>query len=66
MWAGVMVAQLGADEFLVAGIDCRVQFAAPVHPAESRCSCCEWKRAGMTGLRGFLRGFGMGMRRIMG
>jgi beta-galactosidase GanA len=27
----VMVASLGADEFLVAGIDCRVQFAAPVH-----------------------------------
>lgn len=27
----VMVASLGADEFLVAGIDCRVQFAPPVH-----------------------------------
>jgi len=27
----VMVASLGADEFLVAGIDCRVQFALPVH-----------------------------------
>ena len=27
----VMVAWLGADEFLVAGIDCRVQFALPVH-----------------------------------
>ena len=26
-----LVAQLGPDEFLVAGIDCRVQFAAPVH-----------------------------------
>jgi len=26
-----MVASLGADEFLVAGIDCRVQFAPPVH-----------------------------------
>jgi hypothetical protein len=25
------VAQLGPDEFLVAGIDCRVQFVAPVH-----------------------------------
>jgi len=27
----VMVASLGADEFLVAGIDCRVQFVLPVH-----------------------------------
>lgn len=27
----VMVASLGPDEFLVAGIDCRVQFAPPVH-----------------------------------
>ena len=27
----VMVASLGTDEFLVAGIDCRVQFAVPVH-----------------------------------
>ena len=27
----VMVASLVADEFLVAGIDCRVQFALPVH-----------------------------------
>jgi beta-galactosidase GanA len=27
----VVVASLGADEFLVAGIDCRVQFAPPVH-----------------------------------
>ena len=27
----VMVASLGADEFLVAGIDCRVQFVPPVH-----------------------------------
>ncbi len=27
----VMVASLGGDEFLVAGIDCRVQFALPVH-----------------------------------
>jgi beta-galactosidase GanA len=27
----VAVAALGGDEFLVAGIDCRVQFAAPVH-----------------------------------
>jgi beta-galactosidase GanA len=27
----VMVASLGKDEFLVAGIDCRVQFAPPVH-----------------------------------
>ena len=26
-----LVAQLGPDEFLVAGIDCRVMFAAPVH-----------------------------------
>jgi beta-galactosidase GanA len=26
-----LVAQLGPDEFLVAGIDCRVQFVAPVH-----------------------------------
>ena len=26
-----LVAQLGQDEFLVAGIDCRVQFATPVH-----------------------------------
>ena len=26
-----LVAQLGADEFLVAGIDCRVQFAGPAH-----------------------------------
>ncbi len=26
-----LVAQLGTNEFLVAGIDCRVQFAAPVH-----------------------------------
>jgi beta-galactosidase GanA len=29
----VVVASLGADEFLVAGIDCRVQFAPPVHAA---------------------------------
>jgi beta-galactosidase GanA len=27
----VMVASLGNDEFLVAGIDCRVQFAPPMH-----------------------------------
>ena len=27
----VMVASLGADEFLVAGIDCRVHFALPIH-----------------------------------
>ena len=27
----VMIASLGVDEFLVAGIDCRVQFATPVH-----------------------------------
>jgi beta-galactosidase GanA len=27
----VMIASLGADEFLVAGIDCRVQFAPPSH-----------------------------------
>ena len=27
----VMIASLGANEFLVAGIDCRVQFATPVH-----------------------------------
>ena len=27
----VVVAALGPDEFLVAGIDCRVQFALPVH-----------------------------------
>jgi beta-galactosidase GanA len=27
----VVVAALGGDEFLVAGIDCRVQFAVPVH-----------------------------------
>ena len=26
-----MVASLGPNEFLVAGIDCRVQFALPVH-----------------------------------
>lgn len=26
-----MVASLAGDEFLVAGIDCRVQFALPVH-----------------------------------
>ena len=29
----VVVASLGPDEFLVAGIDCRVQFALPVHAA---------------------------------
>ncbi len=29
----MVVASLGADEFLVAGIDCRVQFAPPVHTA---------------------------------
>ena len=28
-----VVAALGANEFLVAGIDCRVQFALPVHSA---------------------------------
>ena len=27
-----VVAELGASQFLVAGIDCRVQFALPVHP----------------------------------
>ena len=59
-----VVALLGPNQFLVAGIDCRVQFALPLHSGKNGRKCSRSKRVAMTEPPGYQPASGTATRQI--